>query len=268
LVAHETQLLSAQNKPIFWYSDVQQASADAQAANRPMMLEFWASWCAPCRLIDEQVFSDPAVIQGVGRGFIPVKINADLKETLKTKYGITVLPTIVFTNSSGTELFRHSGFISVAGLSKLLQALPVNVTRMNAFDRYLTKDKDNLSALYGMASELQQDGLYRLSNEYWERAIKLDKSKEDAKEREHILTAIASNDLKLEEGEEALKLFKQCMVEFPLSLDRPAFLLGLGQAYDLSGNSARARETLTSLIKQYPATGVAEKARSILNNLR
>jgi tetratricopeptide (TPR) repeat protein len=259
-------LWSADDKAIFWYSDMHQASINAIAANRPMMLVFWASWCEPCRLMDEQVFPDPAVVQGIARGFIPMRINADIKETLKNKYNVTTLPTIIFTDSYGTELFRHSGYISAASLNMLLIALPADVTRINLFDRDLAQDKNNFDALNGMASELQQDALYRLSNAYWERALKLGETNQDAGRRESILTAIALNSLKLEESEKALNLFKKCLKEFPSSPNRASLLLGLGQAYALLGEEDKAHDALQMVIEQYPQSEAAQTARKTLSS--
>ena len=229
-----------------------------------MLLEFWASWCEPCRVMDENVFPDPAVTQGIARGFIPVKINADFTETLKNKYNVTTLPTIVFTDSFGTELFRHAGYISAAALSPLLVALPIDVTRINQFDRKLVKDKSDFDALHGLAEELQQDALYRLSNEYWERALKLEEAKRDAAKRESILTAIALNHLKLEEAEEALNLLRRCLKEFPSSLNKPTLLLGVGQAYALQGEKGKAASAFQVVIDQYPQSEAARTARQAL----
>jgi thiol-disulfide isomerase/thioredoxin len=254
----------AESKQIVWYSDFHKASASAVEGNRPMMLEFWASWCEPCRVMDERVFPDPAVAQGIARGFVPVKINADFTETLKNKYNVTTLPTIVFTDSFGTELFRHAGYISAAALSPLLVALPVDVTRINQFDRKLVRDKSDVEALHGLASELQQDALYRLSNEYWQRALKLEEVRRDGPERESILTAIALNDLKLEEGEEALNLFRRCLKEFPSSPNTPTLLLGVGRAYALQGEKDKAASAFHAVIDQYPQSEAAQTARQVL----
>jgi thioredoxin-related protein len=261
-------LWSADNKSIPWFTDIHQASLDAVAANKPMMLEFRADRCDPCKLMDEQVFPDPSVIEGVSRGFVPVRINADRTQALKNKYAVTVLPTIVFTDSYGTEIFRHSAYIDADVLSLLLRALPVDVTEINSFDRELTKDKYSFDAMDGLATELRKDSLYRLSNEYYNRALRLKMAKRDPRGKELILEAVAFNDIKLQESGEAAKIFESCLKEFPSSPSTPMFLLGLGQAYALSGDDDEARSVLQAVIGQYPNSDLAQRAREGLDALR
>jgi len=65
----------------------------------------------------------------------------------------------------------------------LLRALPVDVTEINSFDRELTKDKHSFDAMYGLATELRKDSLYRLSNEYYNRALRLKMASKTPEER-------------------------------------------------------------------------------------
>jgi thiol:disulfide interchange protein DsbD len=92
------------------------ALAQARAAGRPVMIDFYAHWCLPCKELDAKTFSDPAVIAESERF---VRLKADLTLTkdedvqrLSKEYEILGVPTIVFVGSAGEEIHaaRLTGF--------------------------------------------------------------------------------------------------------------------------------------------------------------
>jgi len=86
----------------------QKYDAAAIATGKPVIIDFFATWCIPCKELDEKVFSDAAVAKDLDR-FTRVKAdltNADdpLVRELTKRYAIVGVPTVVFLDSSGHEL--------------------------------------------------------------------------------------------------------------------------------------------------------------------
>lgn len=84
------------------------ALAKAKASGKPVIIDFYADWCLPCKELDEKTFSDKRVEAELDR-FVRVKANltvaADEKTKVLTKqYGIVGMPTIVLLNASGHEV--------------------------------------------------------------------------------------------------------------------------------------------------------------------
>ncbi len=252
--------------PVHWFDSVEAASAEARAANRPILIDFWATWCAACRVMEEEVYSSQEFEEATAR-LLPVRIDFDKKTALARKYNVTSLPTIVFTDSNGNELFRHSGYIGSKTLLELVRALPGDVAEFNRLNGILAGDKNNFEALEGMGKSLRAAGLFRASNDYYGKALQRTEAKSNATKRETILTEIGSNALEVQETKQAADTFEKCLKEFPASQRKPQWMLGAGKAYALAAKKDKARKFLEALVREHPGSEESEKAKALLKAL-
>ena len=84
------------------------ALAAAAAAKKPVVIDFYADWCLPCKELDATTFSDKRVAEAMN-DFIRVKADLTapedpMTEQLTKQYAIVGVPTIVFLDSSGQEI--------------------------------------------------------------------------------------------------------------------------------------------------------------------
>ena len=156
--------------PAKWYSNIEEGSAAAKELNLPLLLDFWADWCAACKVMEKDVYSDDAFTRAAS-GFVLVRVDADHRTDLARRYNIGTLPMLIFTDSYGSEIFRHSGFLDVRPFVELLQSLPHDMSPFNRLSSVLAKDKDNFDALTEMGRRLRTESLYRSSNDYYARAL-------------------------------------------------------------------------------------------------
>ncbi len=84
-----------------WQSNLEQAKQEAAQTNRLVLVHFWAPWCGPCRRLDREVFSRPAVAEAVSANYVTVKVNVDENRALANSYGIRGIPADVIVTPNG-----------------------------------------------------------------------------------------------------------------------------------------------------------------------
>jgi thiol:disulfide interchange protein DsbD len=95
--------------------DLERAVADAAAAGKPVMLDFYADWCVSCKEMERFTFTDPAVQAALAGAVLlqaDVTANDEADQALLKRFEIFGPPTIAFFGSDGVERknFRLVGF--------------------------------------------------------------------------------------------------------------------------------------------------------------
>ena len=89
------------------------------ASEQPVVVDFWATWCGPCRMISPIV--DQLAEKYAGRVTV-VKCNVDESTDIPVKFGIRNIPTLLFFKN-GELVDRLVGAAPQAELEKKIEAL-------------------------------------------------------------------------------------------------------------------------------------------------
>lgn len=110
--------------------DLENRLAAAKAAGKPVMLDFYATWCTDCRRLEQATFADPRVREEMSGRF--VLLQADVTDpndlggkSIKSRFGVYGPPAMLFFGENGEEHreLRTYGFRSADELMALLHKL-------------------------------------------------------------------------------------------------------------------------------------------------
>jgi len=94
--------------------------SDLISSQTPTVIDFFATWCGPCRMVGP-ILED--LKNDLGEDVRVFKIDVDQNPALASKYNVRSVPTLmIFKN--GKLQWRESGVRSKAELKKVIQAIP------------------------------------------------------------------------------------------------------------------------------------------------
>lgn len=108
----------------------EQVKAKAKSSNKYIFIDFYATWCQPCKVMDAEVYPMKSVGDFLNEKFISIKIqtdatkndNAEIKawydiaSKLQRQFSINELPSFVFLTPAGELVYKSTGFRSATEL--------------------------------------------------------------------------------------------------------------------------------------------------------
>jgi len=100
--------------------EVTDANFEAEVLKHPspVLVDFWASWCGPCRMMAPIIDAVAAEFEGKLK---VMKLNIDEQQSTAAKYAIMSIPTLVLFKE-GEEVERLVGFIAQKNLSEKIRS--------------------------------------------------------------------------------------------------------------------------------------------------
>lgn len=114
--------LGTRGQGIGFVHNLDSALAMAKAEKKMVFVDFYTSWCGPCKVLAAEVFPLPEVGSYYNSNFVNCKIQCDDKgegEILGKKYKIHAYPTLMFMDEKGNTIHSIAGGLDAKGLIDL-----------------------------------------------------------------------------------------------------------------------------------------------------
>jgi thiol:disulfide interchange protein len=111
------------------WQTLERAPEVARASGKPLLYDFGAAWCGPCKLLDRE-WSDPGVAAKVNQKFVAARVvdrqredghNPPAIDELQRRYEITAFPALIAAAPDGRLLGKLEGYAGRARLERFLE---------------------------------------------------------------------------------------------------------------------------------------------------
>jgi len=175
-MADSARMSASEEKPqkvprVPWIMDQSWAEVldRAHTGDQPILIDFTATWCGPCKLLDVMVFTEKKVIERLAE-VVTFQVDIDKPEYLRLKQdlNIEVVPTLVWCDKRGQEVDRFTGYVSSTQFLGILDGWQSNRTIDRVLSDRQSKSPQDAAVLLDVArrqaergNDQQADVVYR-----------------------------------------------------------------------------------------------------------
>jgi len=102
-------LLPARSSDIQWQKSYVEAMQLAKRQKKPVLLQFYAEWCSPCKMMAATTLKSGEVVK-LSRRFIPVRVDVDKAQELADRFQVGTIPYSAVVAPDGKLVRASRGY--------------------------------------------------------------------------------------------------------------------------------------------------------------
>jgi thiol-disulfide isomerase/thioredoxin len=255
--------IAAPAPAIAWGTDYKEGKATARREGRPLLLDFWATWCGPCKDMEKSLWASADVMK-LAEKFVRVRVDIDRDPVTPRMFHNEGVPTLIVTDPWGTVLDRRTGYAGPDDFVVLLDAIPADFSSVAPFRARLESDPHDTEAMRQAGLAYQRLKLYEASTQFFDKFLDAGETSRQPDLHGEVLTRIGWNYFKQNDLKRARKTLERCMKEVPAHAALDLTVYGLFATYMAEGDRHGAQPYLARLESCCPDSSLTLKAHQDL----
>jgi len=143
------------------------AIKEAKSSGKLVMIDFYTTWCGPCKKLDKTTWKDEKVQAWLEENTIPLKVNAEKLRPVAKKFDVAAYPTIVFVDGDKKVVGRFIGYKAPDEFIAAAENAIAGITEASLARKELAKDENNPMLRNKLARELVREKKYEEALEHY-----------------------------------------------------------------------------------------------------
>ena len=246
-------------------TDYETALQIAQEKNQKIVIDFYTDWCVWCKRLDTFTYSDPAVIE-MSKNMVFTKINAEVDTLTAQKYVIPGYPTIILTNSDGTEIERIGGFLPA---EQFIQTVDDYLNDIGTLADYLRKADTNatIEVNFVIGEKYESRGMYDEAMSYYQKVVDADPNSADSMTA-YAMISIGGLYVRDKSYDKAVDHFRKTIEKYKDTETAVDGELWLGYALRKKGDTALAITHYEDFLINYPTFEDSTRIKETIEKLK
>jgi tetratricopeptide (TPR) repeat protein len=222
----------------------------AKQQNKPVFIDFYTTWCSPCKRLDKVTYQDGKVVDYLN-SIVSVKYDAekDEGETLAGKFRVKAYPTLLLLDPDGKEIDRHVGYLDPEEFVEVIQGYQNGIGTVAYYEALLEKNPDDTEALLTLGMKYAKAVRPKQAQAMLERLLEIDPDTENKAEIYYELGYSMASE---ERYEDAIQYYEKVVDEFPDTEYHDAALRLQARAYFSIDKKDQSLEAYQKYLDRHP----------------
>jgi tetratricopeptide (TPR) repeat protein len=201
----------------------------AQKEDSHVFIDFYATWCGPCKRLDQVTYKDEKVVAYLN-SIVAVKYDAEKDEgkVLAKQFKVKAYPTLVLLGPDGNEVDRHVGYLDPDQFLEIIEGYQNGIGTVGYYQAELEKNPGDLEVLYALGMKHADAVRPDEARAALEKVLEIDG---DSKNKADIWSSLGYVMYADDRYDEAAAYYNKLIAEFPDSKEKDDAYQMLARVY-------------------------------------